>query len=151
MEYSTPVTANLCKAVLQDYVKVVVDLENHRKKLRLTRMSRAAIDKFDTGGWQLIHRATTVGVAEGLNPAAIQCVGVPVCVKPAKQKRKSAPAKASARPSVHVHTTRPMMRQVGAAAEDEQAQVLSPAQRIKESMQHASSRQVAVTQLQLDL
>eukprot|EP00658_Telonema_sp_P-2_P004510 TRINITY_DN11682_c0_g2_i3.p1 TRINITY_DN11682_c0_g2~~TRINITY_DN11682_c0_g2_i3.p1 ORF type:complete len:253 (-),score=30.63 TRINITY_DN11682_c0_g2_i3:282-1040(-) len=87
MEYSTPVTKRICKAVLEDYIKVVVDLEERMKELRLSKMSKAAINRFDTGDWQLIHRTALVGTAENANSVSLQCTGTKMADPPRRKQR----------------------------------------------------------------
>lgn len=49
MEFSTPITEFLCKKVMEDTVKVIVDYHYAKKK-----------SKIDTGDWQLICRKKMV-------------------------------------------------------------------------------------------
>jgi hypothetical protein len=51
MEYSTPITARMCKSVLSDIVKVIVDYNLSRRNNK---------KNIDTGGFSLIYKGEPV-------------------------------------------------------------------------------------------
>ena len=143
--------------------QVVVDLEAHRRHLKLSKMSKAAISRFDTGAWQMIHRAPLVSAAENASSVNMECAGVQLSKPAAKNKssrtrrqgRSSAPGQAKsirsepsqpsepiARDRLTVNTSIETMQFRGAAGIEGAAseEVLSPAQRIKLSRRGRQSR-----------
>jgi len=74
MEHSTPITTSICKDVMEDICKVVLDLEAYRRKTGYRALAKSAMRKFDTGHWTLAHldKETPLPAAA---PGALVCAG----------------------------------------------------------------------------
>lgn len=81
MEYSTSVTEHLCKTVMEDTIKVIVDYHFSKKKSQV-----------DTGHWELIHQSKEV-VGKPLSSFGVdfEVVGSKMKVKRQRKKDLSAP------------------------------------------------------------
>jgi len=73
MEHSSAVTTAICKDVMEDISKVVLDLEAYRRKLGFRRLAKSAMRKFDTGAWRLAYAEKEASTMTG--DTSLSCNG----------------------------------------------------------------------------
>merc|ERR1711924_345672 len=75
MEHSTPITKHLCRVVMEDILKVSLDLEAYRRRLGYKSLAKSAIRKFDTGRWELAYRGKEYTPVADIDVAKLVCTG----------------------------------------------------------------------------
>ena len=94
MEHSTPITTELCAAVAEDTLKVVVDAPAERERRMAAGDSAAEADArgYDTGRWSLIHRAAAqvkCPTYTGIDLAVVGCGEEKLARPPAHARQDS--------------------------------------------------------------
>ncbi|KAK3249703.1 hypothetical protein CYMTET_7075 [Cymbomonas tetramitiformis] len=105
LEHSTPVTERLCTSMMEDFVKVMVDLPEERARHRADGDQSDCLDDFDTGGWECMYK-NDVYVSKPMNilHSNLVCTGQSIAAS-ASKKKKAKVSQDSVNP--YMNTARP--------------------------------------------